>query len=210
MTSISCDTHKYGFAPKGTSTLLYRNKQLRAYQYYVQPDWTGGVYASPNLSGSRPGSLIVGCYASMMSLGESGYLASCHSIVSCAQALIEGIKEKFPEDLYIIGEPLVSVVAFSSKTINIYDVADGMSKLGWHLNALQDPPAVHMACTTLTVKAVDSLLKDLGDVVTKVKASCAGAAKGDTATLYGVAGSLPNKSVVNSLATAFIDTLFKA
>lgn len=146
----------------------------------------------------------------MLNMGESGYLQSCHTIVSCAQSLANGIREKFPNDLYVIGDPLVSVVAFSSKKLNIYDVADGMDKLGWHLNALQNPPAVHMACTILTVKAVDNMLKDLEDVVAKVKAGGSSAAKGDTAALYGVAGSLPNKSVVSSLATAFIDTLFKA
>lgn len=26
VTSISCDTHKYGFAPKGNSTVLYRSR----------------------------------------------------------------------------------------------------------------------------------------------------------------------------------------
>ncbi|KAF3911527.1 hypothetical protein ABW20_dc0108757 [Dactylellina cionopaga] len=183
VTSISCDTHKYGFAPKGNSTLIYRNSQIRAYQYYVNTNWTGGIYASPNLAGSRPGALIAGCYASMISMGESGYISSAHAIVTCAQRLAAGIRDTMSSDLYIIGEPLVSVVAFSSNTIDIYDVADELSKLGWHLNALQDPPAVHMACTTLT---------------------------GDTAALYGVAGSVPNKSVIGSLATAFIDTLFKA
>ena len=145
-----------------------------------------------------------------MSMGESGYIASCHAIVTCAQTLAQGIRENFVGDLYVLGDPLVSVVAFSSKTISIYDVADEMAKLGWHLNALQSPPAVHMACTALTQKSVDTLLKDLAEVVPKVKATGAGAEKGNNAALYGVAGSLPNKSVVNSLATAFIDTLFKA
>ncbi|KAJ6260203.1 hypothetical protein Dda_4427 [Drechslerella dactyloides] len=210
VTSISCDTHKYGFAPKGNSTLVYRNSQLRAYQYYVNTHWTGGIYASPNLAGSRPGALIAGCYASMINMGESGYISSAHSIVTCAQRLAAGVRETLAEDLFVIGEPLVSVVAFSSNTIDIYDVADEMSKLGWHLNALQDPPAVHMACTTLTIKSVETLLKDLGEVVVKVKARGKGAAKGDTAALYGVAGSVPNRSAVGSLATAFIDTLFKA
>ncbi|KAJ2922577.1 hypothetical protein H1R20_g14529, partial [Candolleomyces eurysporus] len=53
VTSISCDTHKYGFAPKGTSVIMYRTPELRRFQYYVNPGWTGGLYASPGLSGSR-------------------------------------------------------------------------------------------------------------------------------------------------------------
>jgi sphinganine-1-phosphate aldolase len=53
VSSISCDVHKYGFAPKGTSTIMYRRTSDRKYQYFVAPDWVGGVYASPSMAGSR-------------------------------------------------------------------------------------------------------------------------------------------------------------
>ena len=53
VSSISCDVHKYGFAPKGTSTIMYRRKSDRRYQYFIAPDWLGGVYASPSMAGSR-------------------------------------------------------------------------------------------------------------------------------------------------------------
>jgi sphinganine-1-phosphate aldolase len=53
VSSISCDVHKYGFAPKGTSTIMYRRKSDRKYQYFIAPDWVGGVYASPSMAGSR-------------------------------------------------------------------------------------------------------------------------------------------------------------
>jgi len=107
------------------------------------------------------------------------------------------------------------VVAFSSKTLNIYEVADELSSLGWHLNALQDPPALHIACTRPTVSAVETFLKDLEKAVQSVKLRGEGepgskAAVGEITTLYGVAGSLPNKSVINTMATGFIDTLYKA
>lgn len=81
VTSISCDTHKYGFAPKGNSTVLYRNDTLRKFQYFISPDWSGGVYASPSIAGSRPGALIAGCWASLVSQGENGYVSACHQIV---------------------------------------------------------------------------------------------------------------------------------
>lgn len=55
--------HKYAFAPKGSSIIMYRSPALRRYQYYAFPDWTGGVYASPSMAGSRPGSIIAGAWA---------------------------------------------------------------------------------------------------------------------------------------------------
>ena len=57
----SCDTHKYGFVLKGSSIIMYRSPKLRECQYYIASDWTGGMYGSPTLAGSRPGALVVGC-----------------------------------------------------------------------------------------------------------------------------------------------------
>ncbi|KAF2089803.1 sphingosine-1-phosphate lyase-like protein [Saccharata proteae CBS 121410] len=222
VTSISCDTHKYGFAPKGNSTVLYRNDSLRAYQYFISPDWSGGVYASPSIAGSRPGALIAGCWASLMSQGESGYIAACHKIVGAAKRIESEIRTNpiLASDIKVIGKPLVSVVAFTSNSLDIYEVADGMSGKGWHLNALQNPPAIHVAVTLPVVAALDKLLEDLAAVVEGVREAerkrvvegkgRKGAVKGDAAALYGVAGSLPNKSIVVDLAKGFLDTLYKA
>ena len=222
VTSISCDTHKYGFAPKGNSTVLYRSDDFRKYQYFISPDWSGGVYASPSIAGSRPGALIAGCWASLVKQGENGYIDACHKIVGGMKKIESAIREK-PElssDLKVIGRPLVSVVAFLSNSLDIYDIADGMSEKGWHLNALQSPPAIHVAVTLPIVAVVDKLIDDLVEVTEEVREKerrriaegkgAKGAVKGDTAALYGVAGSLPNKSVVVDLAKGFLDTLYKA
>lgn len=221
VTSISCDTHKYGFAPKGNSTVLYRSDNYRKYQYFISPDWSGGVYASPSIAGSRPGALIAGCWASLVKQGENGYVDACHKIVGGMKQIETAIRER-PElaaDLKVIGRPLVSVVSFLSKTLDIYDIADGMSTRGWHLNALQNPPAIHIAITLPIVAVVDQLIGDLVEVTEEVREAerrrmaegkgAKGAVKGDAAALYGVAGSLPNKSVVVDLAKGFLDTLYK-
>ncbi|TDZ23429.1 Sphingosine-1-phosphate lyase [Colletotrichum orbiculare MAFF 240422] len=222
VTSISCDTHKYGFAPKGNSTVLYRSSELRKYQYYVSPDWSGGVYGSPGMAGSRPGALIAGCWASLMKVGEAGYIEACVKIVGTTKKIIEKIREtpSMDNELEILGKPLVSVVAFTAKNLNVYDIADGMSEKGWHLNALQSPPAIHIAVTLPITKVYEKLLADLEAVVEAEKEKervrivegkgAKGKAVGDSAALYGVAGSLPNKSVVVDLANGFLDLLYKA
>jgi sphinganine-1-phosphate aldolase len=240
VTSISCDTHKYGGAPKGishlspmiasvhvltllpgNSTVLYRTRALRSYQYFISADWSGGVYASPSIAGSRPGALIAGCWATMMHCGESGYITACRSIITAAKRLESCIRHD-PElraDLTVIGDPQVTVVAFTSKTLNIYDVADAMSKRGWHLNSLQNPPGMHVAVTLPIVKAVEELVADLKMVVAEEKEKerervasglgRKGMAEGTNSALYGVAGSFPDKRIVRDLAGAFLDTLYK-
>jgi sphinganine-1-phosphate aldolase len=210
VTAISCDTHKYGFAPKGTSVIMYRDAELRRFQYYVTATWTGGVYASPSLSGSRPGALIAGTWAAMQYMGSEGYLESCRSIVTCARTIANAISETIPE-LYVLGSPPGPVVAFSSRTVDvkILEVGDLMSKRGWHLNALSGPAALHIACTRLTVEAVDTFLADLKDSVKEAKTCPSG--KGAMMTLYGLGNSSAvGPAMVGRVATIFIDTLYKA
>jgi sphinganine-1-phosphate aldolase len=222
VTSISCDTHKYGFAPKGSSTILYRTAELRRYQYFVTPDWTGGVYGSPNLAGSRPGALIAGTWATLMRVGETGYLDACTTIVGAARNIADAIRDSPPlaAELEILGRPLVSVVAVRARNLNIYDISDGMSVKGWHLNVLQSPAAVHIAVTMPVAKTWQRFVEDLEAVVEAERekervrlVSGKDAAKkkeGDSAALYGVAGSLPNKGVVVDLVSGFLDILYKA
>jgi sphinganine-1-phosphate aldolase len=157
-----------------------------------------------------------------MSVGERGYIDATHKIVGAAKTIETAVREhpSLTPDLEILGAPLVSVVAFTSKTLNIYDVADAMSGKGWHLNALQNPPAIHVAATLPMVAAVDKLIADLVTVVEEEREKervrvAEGQGKkgppgGDAAALYGVAGSLPDKSVVVQLASGFLDTLYKA
>ncbi|KAE8272252.1 hypothetical protein A4X09_0g23 [Tilletia walkeri] len=211
VTSISCDTHKYGFAPKGSSVVMYRSAALRRHQYYVQADWAGGVYASPAIAGSRPGSLIAGTWAALMAMGEEGYTQSCKEIVGAARTIEQRIREEI-KDLRIMGRPLVSVVAFhSAGKVSIYDVGDGMSKKGWHLNALAtEPPGIHIACTKLTVPVVDQFVSDLKATVAEVKKTKKGGPQGNMAALYGLgSSSAVGPSLVGELSSRFLDTLTK-
>ncbi|KAL4078210.1 pyridoxal phosphate-dependent transferase [Scleroderma yunnanense] len=210
VTSVSCDTHKYGFAPKGSSVIMYRNASLRRYQYYINPDWVGGVYASPSLSGSRPGSLIAGTWAAMQYLGSDGYLSSCHSLVTCARKIANAITTSIPS-LYVLGSPPSSVVAFASrdKDVDALEVGDAMSKRGWHLNAITEPRGVHIACTRLTLSVVDMFLEDLKASVEQARQAPEG--KGEMMTLYGLGSSSPvGPTLVGEVATIFLDTLYKA
>lgn len=158
----------------------------------------------------------------MMRTGEEGYISACKAIVGAAKKLEDSIRtdEVLSKHLSMIGKPLVSVVAFTSQNRNmldVYELADGMSAKGWHLNSLQNPPGIHVAVTLPIVPAVDQLTADLKEVVEqviekeKVRRASGGKVekKGDNAALYGVAASIPDKRVVNDLAKAFLDTLFK-
>jgi sphinganine-1-phosphate aldolase len=91
VTSISADTHKYGYAAKGTSVVLYRGRSLRHYQYFVVTDWPGGLYFSPTMAGSRPGALLATAWAAMLAMGESGYIEATKDILEAGAKIRSGI-----------------------------------------------------------------------------------------------------------------------
>ncbi|XP_052205010.1 sphingosine-1-phosphate lyase isoform X2 [Diospyros lotus] len=147
VTSISVDVHKYGLAPKGTSVVLYRDHKIRKHQFVAVTEWSGGLYVSPTIAGSRPGALIAGAWAAMMSLGFEGYLSNTREIMEVSKRIQKGIKE-IPE-LFVIGRPDMTIVAFGSDLLDIFEVNDIMSSKGWHLNALQRPNSSIVGLSTL-------------------------------------------------------------
>jgi sphinganine-1-phosphate aldolase len=72
ITTISCDTHKYGNAPKGSSVCMFRSRELRNQGIYTNTEWTGGFYATTGTAGSRNGSIVIGAWTAMMRLGRKG------------------------------------------------------------------------------------------------------------------------------------------
>jgi sphinganine-1-phosphate aldolase len=92
VTSMSVDTHKYGYAAKGTSVVLYRHKELRRHQYFCFPNWTGGLYVTPTIAGSRPGALSAACWAALVAIGEEGYRTRAKGILETVRAIAEGVR----------------------------------------------------------------------------------------------------------------------
>jgi glutamate/tyrosine decarboxylase-like PLP-dependent enzyme len=206
VTSISADTHKYGYAAKGTSVILYRSPELRRYQYFTITDWPGGLYFSPSFAGSRPGALSAACWAAMVRIGQAGYRDATRRILETADFIKTAIRA-IPE-LFILGDPLW-VIAFGSRTLDIYRVMDAMSRRGWSLNGLHRPSCVHL-CVTLrhTQPGVkERFVEDLQAAVAEVKE--APAAEGGMAPVYGMAATLPLRGVVSNILKAYMDVLYK-
>lgn len=49
---------------------------------YTVTEWSGGLYVSPTIAGSRPGSLVAGAWAAMLSLGQEGGIIKFSFIIS--------------------------------------------------------------------------------------------------------------------------------
>ncbi|MFQ5676532.1 MAG: aminotransferase class V-fold PLP-dependent enzyme, partial [bacterium] len=206
VTSMSADTHKFGYAAKGTSVVLYRGEELRHYQYYTATDWPGGLYFSPTFAGSRPGALSAACWAAMVATGEQGYLDATKKILATAACIRKGIEE-IPE-LFVIGDPLW-LIAFASNELDIYRVMDQMTQKKWNLNGLHKPACVHFCTTLRHVQAgvAEKFIEDLKSSVEYVKTNPG--EKGGMAPVYGMAATIPLRGMVSGLLKKYLDLLYK-
>uniref|UniRef100_A0A6Q2X7V0 sphinganine-1-phosphate aldolase n=1 Tax=Esox lucius TaxID=8010 RepID=A0A6Q2X7V0_ESOLU len=207
VTSISADTHKYGYAPKGSSVILYSDKKYRQYQYFVSPDWQGGIYASPSVAGSRPGGIIAACWATMMYMGEDNYVKTTRKIIDTARTIKTEIRKI--NGVFVFGDPEVSVVAIGSNVFDIFRLSNALTSKGWNLNTLQFPSSIHICCTVLHTQAgvAKMFIKDVNEAVALIMKNPNERTTGKGA-IYGMAQSIPDRSMVTEISRGFLDCLY--
>jgi sphinganine-1-phosphate aldolase len=206
VTSMSIDVHKYGYGAKGASLVLYRKEKVWKHQFSVYINWSGGVYISTTMRGTRPGGAIAAAWAAMNSLGMEGYLSLAKKVMDTTKKLIEGI-QKIPE-IYILGKPVMSVFSFTSDSLNIFHVGDVLDEKGWHLDRIQFPPALHMMVNPHHSDIVNEFLKDLNDAVNIVRENPGKASEGEAA-MYGMISSLPDRGKVKGFVLNFLKDQYK-
>lgn len=167
VTSISADLHKYAYAGKGASLLLWRSMADMRHQFFIATDFPGGIYASPTMTGTRPGGAIAAAWAIMNSLGEEGYLALADTVMKTTRTLRRGIEAI--DGIHVLGDPAMSVLAMGSERLNIYEVGDELTLRGWHLDRQQFPPSLHLTVTHAHAQSADQFLADLAQAVAAVK-----------------------------------------
>jgi glutamate/tyrosine decarboxylase-like PLP-dependent enzyme len=193
VTSISADLHKFGYAGKGASVLLWRSLDLMKHQIFVATEWAGGVYASPTMIGTRPGGPIAGAWAALQSLGQDGYLALAKQAIDAAERLRTGILA-IP-GLSLVGKGDATLVTFTGK--NVFALADRLEARGWSVDRQMKPPSIHHTVTANHAAIVDDYLADLRAAVADVRAN-PGLAREGTAPMYGMVAKVPLRRLVAS------------
>jgi sphinganine-1-phosphate aldolase len=167
VTSISVDLHKYGYAAKGASVILYKNREIRRHQIFVHTNWAGGVYASPTMAGTRPGGAIAAAWAIMNHLGEENYLSIADAVMKTTTRLKDGIHAL--DGVKVLGDPEMSILAIASDKLNVYEIGDEMTLRGWYMDRQQFPPSLHMTINFAHADLADVFLHDLAESVAQVK-----------------------------------------
>jgi len=204
VSTISIDTHKFGFTVKGSSVLLYKNRDLRREGYFSAVDWNGGIYITPGIPGSRTGAITACTWAVMVSQGRKGYQKHTKNIMDTVEIMTKGVNS-IPE-LQLHGDPVSSVIAFSFKDAKYcpFALAEAMSKNKWSLSKLQNPNSLHICVTNCHVghaeKFVEALQKSVFDVVNHPEKY-----KGGESAFYGACVAIPDGGVKSTLVRYFMD-----
>lgn len=206
VTSMSCDTHKYGYGLKGTSVVLVRNRKLRRYMFFSKADWPGGVYASPTFQGSRSGGLSAATWAAMVTMGESGYLEAARRIMTTADKIRAGIAQ-IPE-IQIMGKSTF-LIAMTSNVVDIYHVNDYLASKGWRMNGCQLPAGFHFCITLPQTEPgiAERFIEDLKAGVAYAKNPTQPMPM--SGALYGLSGTADGKEILKQGMVAWLEATYE-
>jgi sphinganine-1-phosphate aldolase len=182
VTSMSADVHKYGYASKGVSVILYRSHELARHQVFATSDWLGGFYASTAMAGTRPAGPVAAAWAALMHIGVEGYLDLTRIAHDAATSLRDGIVAI--DGLTTRGEPRATVIAFGAvdtEALDIFAVGERLAAEGWYLDRQHRPDSLHATVHAGSAATVPFLLKDLRRAVAEVGS----ARTDDRSTTYG-------------------------
>ena len=198
VTSISADYHKYGQSPKGASVIMYENKNLMKYQYYIYENWSGGVYATTTMLGSKNGNIVALTWATVMYLGLQKYKDKYFEINKNARYLQEKINE-IPE-LFIYGVPKLNIIAIGSNILNINILGENLKKKGWSINMIQNPAGFHFCVTEYhSTQVIDKFIQELTELIPSIPDS-----KTKSKCIYGTMKSVKDGEIVKDIVAEYL------
>ena len=166
VSSISVDLHKFGYTSKGASVIIYASKHLRSFQGFVTDDWLGGVYGSSGVLGTKSGGSMASAWAVMHFLGDDGYLRLTRQAREATLQLATVIRNT-PE-LVLRAEPESTLLCFGAQdpsTLNVFAVADELSKRGWYVDRQTPPDSLHCTVNAIHHDKIDWFARDLHESV---------------------------------------------
>lgn len=171
VTSMSMDFHKYAFAAKGASVVLYRSKDLRRYQIYACSNWTGYTIINPTVQSTKSAGPLAAAWAVLHFFGRKGYLEIARQVLEATDRIADAVDAM--DDLRLLGRPDMNLVAFTSDTVSVFHVVDEMKQLGWFVQPQlaygNSKENIHLSINPASVRWVDALIADLKTCVERAK-----------------------------------------
>ncbi|WP_101790513.1 pyridoxal phosphate-dependent decarboxylase family protein [Nonomuraea indica] len=165
VTSLSCDLHKYGYAPKGASVVLFADPAMRRRAYFASAAWPGYTVVNATVQSSRSAGPLGGAWATLHALGRQGYVELARATLEASAALRAGLA-RVP-GLRVLGEPESALVAFAGDGVDVFTLADEARARGWFLQPQLSyagiPANLHITVTGVTLAGVEAMLKVIAE-----------------------------------------------
>lgn len=171
VTSVSVDLHKYGYAPKGVSVLLQRDRDRQRAQYFATTAWPGYPVVNSTLLGSKSAGPLAAAWAIVQWLGVDGFARLGTQTLDATDRLRASIQAI--AGLRVVGEPVGPLFAVATddavppaEQVDPHHWADAARTRGWVLQpqpGFVQPDRSRLPSTThLTVTPVSaSVLPEL-------------------------------------------------
>lgn len=165
--SMSADLHKYGYAAKGASTVLFRSEELYAHMPFDLKCWSGAPMKTPTLAGTRPGGAIAAAWAIMNYLGVEGYRRLQGTVCETRERVEAGVRSLGFE---VLGEPMLGLTTFRHPDHHSFAIYGEMYRRGWFTSVTREPPSLHLMLSPKHAEVADDYLSDLKASVEAVAA----------------------------------------
>ncbi len=207
VSSITADLHKYGYAPKGISTVNYRTRELRSYQFFAYTNWPGGIYGTPCIAGGRPGGTVASAWAVMKYLGRTGFMEQMKRAKDATDRLIAGIRAL--PGFRVLGDPKGTVFAFASDRHDSGALSGALHERGWHVEVQQLPSCLHMTVSPAHLETVDRFLADLESAAQAVAEGDSNQLSG-SAVVYTMLATIPDEKEANRFVVQALSDIYTA
>ncbi|MFI0454122.1 pyridoxal phosphate-dependent decarboxylase family protein [Actinomadura sp. 6N118] len=175
VTSISCDLHKYGYAPKGASVVLFADEAMRRRAYFASAEWPGYPVINTTVQSSRSAGPLGAAWATLQAIGAEGYRVLAAEAMRATGRLVAGVAG-IP-GLHVLGEPDAPLVAIASDDpgLCVFTLADEARQRGWffqvQLSSGDSPANLHMTLTGVSGNRAGELLSVLRESAEAARAS---------------------------------------
>lgn len=185
VTSMSVDLHKFGYAAKGASVVMYRDARLRSFQGFVTDNWLGGMYGSSGMLGTKSGGPIAAAWAVLHHLGDDGYLDLTRRARDTAMSLAAAISDD--PRLSLRATPDATLLCFGAApdpdtgepSFDVFALGDALATRGWYVDRQTPPPSLHLTVNAVHANTSSSFIADLrtatDEILAKSRTSSAGA-----------------------------------
>ena len=171
VTSISMDLHKYAFAAKGASVILYRDKELRKYQMYACSNWMGYTVINTTVQSTKSAGPIAASWAALNFIGDDGYLDFASKVRDATGEIVAAIDAN--PHLRLLGRPDMNLLSFASDSVSVFHIADEMKERRWYVQPQlaygSSPENIHLSINPASVHWTDAMLADLHECTEKAR-----------------------------------------